>query len=155
MVIGELPKLTGTSADGDSAWRELGSWVRGLGDIDGTTLLVGAAALAGILVLRFVAPAIPGAVRAIANGDGRLRSIVLDLAGVNFIDSQGAAALAEVHATTEADGIVLRLAKVRPQVLRVLVADGVVARIGADRVHATIRQAVDAQGLEGRPAEAL
>ena len=28
VVIGELPKLTGTSAEGDSAWRELGSWAR-------------------------------------------------------------------------------------------------------------------------------
>ena len=25
--IGELPKLTGTSAEGDNAWRELGSWL--------------------------------------------------------------------------------------------------------------------------------
>ena len=28
VVIGELPKLTGTSREGDSAWRELGSWMR-------------------------------------------------------------------------------------------------------------------------------
>ena len=28
VVIGELPKLTGTDADGVNAWRELGSWVR-------------------------------------------------------------------------------------------------------------------------------
>ena len=41
VVIGELPKLTGTSSDGDSAWRELGSWARTLGDIHWTTLLVG------------------------------------------------------------------------------------------------------------------
>ena len=27
VVIGELPKLTGTSADGDNAWRELASWL--------------------------------------------------------------------------------------------------------------------------------
>src|SRR6476660_3212675 len=33
VVIGELPKLTGTSNEGDNAWRELGSWVRGLGDV--------------------------------------------------------------------------------------------------------------------------
>ena len=31
VVIGELPKLTGTSADGVNAWQELASWVRGLG----------------------------------------------------------------------------------------------------------------------------
>ena len=37
VVIGELPKLTGTSADGDNAWRELGSWLGSLGDTDRTT----------------------------------------------------------------------------------------------------------------------
>ena len=35
VVIGELPKLTGTSADGVNAWRELGSWIGTLGDIHG------------------------------------------------------------------------------------------------------------------------
>ena len=29
VVIGELPKLTGTSAGGDSAWRELWTWLQG------------------------------------------------------------------------------------------------------------------------------
>ena len=38
VVIGELPKLTGTSSDGDNAWRELGSWLRTLDDIHWTTL---------------------------------------------------------------------------------------------------------------------
>ena len=32
VVIGELPKLTGTSAEGDNAWRELATWISGLGD---------------------------------------------------------------------------------------------------------------------------
>ena len=41
VVIGELPKLTGTSSSGDSAWAELASWIRSLDDISGTTLLVG------------------------------------------------------------------------------------------------------------------
>ena len=41
VVIGELPKLTGTSAEGDNAWRELGSWIGSLGDMHWTTLLVG------------------------------------------------------------------------------------------------------------------
>ncbi len=33
VVIGELPKLTGTSATGTNSWRELGSWLRTLDDI--------------------------------------------------------------------------------------------------------------------------
>jgi len=41
VVIGELPKLTGTSTEGDNAWRELGSWLGGLAETHGTTVLVG------------------------------------------------------------------------------------------------------------------
>ena len=38
VTIGELPKLTGTSTDGDNAWQELSSWLGTLGEIDWTTL---------------------------------------------------------------------------------------------------------------------
>src|SRR6516162_7371528 len=41
VTIGELPKLTGTSSSGDSAWRELATWVQGLDQIHWTTLAVG------------------------------------------------------------------------------------------------------------------
>jgi len=68
VVIGELPKLTGTTADGSNAWRELGSWVRGLGDLHGLTLLVGVAALAVVLGLRAWAPAVPGALVLVVGG---------------------------------------------------------------------------------------
>ena len=68
VVIGELPKLTGTSSSGDNAWRELWTWIKGLGDIHWTTLLVGGVALAVILTLRFVAPAVPGALVLVAGG---------------------------------------------------------------------------------------
>ena len=68
VVIGELPKLTGTSADGVNAWRELGSWVHALGDVHGTTLVVGLVALGVILGLRFLAPAVPGALVLVAGG---------------------------------------------------------------------------------------
>ena len=77
VVIGELPKLTGTSAEGDNAWRELGSWLGSLGDTDGTTLLVGVTALAVILGLRRLAPAIPGALVLVAGG--LLASSLFDL----------------------------------------------------------------------------
>src|SRR4051812_21855408 len=33
VVIGELPKLTGTKADGDNSWQELGSWLGSLADV--------------------------------------------------------------------------------------------------------------------------
>jgi high affinity sulfate transporter 1 len=68
VVIGELPKLTGTSSSGESAWRELATWIQSLGDVHWTTLLVGAASLALILSLRFLAPAVPGALVLVASG---------------------------------------------------------------------------------------
>jgi sulfate permease, SulP family len=68
VVIGELPKLTGTDADGDNAWRELSSWIGSLGDIHWTTLLVGVVSLVVILVLRFTAPRVPGALILVAGG---------------------------------------------------------------------------------------
>jgi sulfate permease, SulP family len=68
VVVGELPKLTGTSSEGDSAWRELGSWLGGLGGVDWTTVLVAAAALAAVLSLRRLAPAVPGALVLVAGG---------------------------------------------------------------------------------------
>ena len=68
VVIGELPKLTGTSADGDSAWAELWSWLQTLGETHWTTLLVGVVALAVILALRFTIPAIPGALVLVVGG---------------------------------------------------------------------------------------
>jgi high affinity sulfate transporter 1 len=77
VVIGELPKLTGTSSEGDNAWREFGTWISSLGDIQGTTLLVGVLSLALILGLRFVAPAIPGALVLVVGG--LLASSVFDL----------------------------------------------------------------------------
>jgi high affinity sulfate transporter 1 len=68
VVIGELPKLTGTSSEGSSAWRELYSWIRTLGDVHWTTVIVGVTGLAVILALRFLAPAVPGALVLVAGG---------------------------------------------------------------------------------------
>jgi len=68
VVIGELPKLTGTKTTGENAWRELGSWIRGLGGIHWTTLLIGLLALGLILGLRFFAPRVPGALVLVVSG---------------------------------------------------------------------------------------
>jgi high affinity sulfate transporter 1 len=70
VVIGELPKLTGTDAEGKNSWRELGSWIGSLGDTHGTTLLVGGASLALILAVRFRVPAVPGALVVVVAGLG-------------------------------------------------------------------------------------
>ena len=66
----------------------------------------------------------------------------------DFIDSQGSAKLAELNAVAEADGVTLRLARVKPQVVAVLDADGLVATLGADRVHGNVDQAIEAQLAE-------
>ena len=68
VVVGELPKLTGTSTSGDSAWAELGSWIRSLDEISWTTVLVGLLALGLILGLRFFVPRVPGALVLVVAG---------------------------------------------------------------------------------------
>ena len=106
----------------------------------------------GIVVLRLdgglffaTAEALEDRLRALTEeGDGR-RALVLDLEGVNFVDAQGAAKVTEIHQLTEADGVTLRLARVKPQVLAVLRADGIVDRIGADHIHGNVHRAVEAQ----------
>ena len=53
--------------------------------------------------------------------------------------------MTEIHELTEADGVTLRLARVKPQVYAVLDADGIIDRIGADHIHGNIHLAVEAQ----------
>ena len=74
-----------------------------------------------------------------------VHAVVLDLGGVDFVDSQGSAKIAELAEAGLRDGVVLRLAHVKTGVLRVLEADGVLERLGADRVHVGLNDAVDAQ----------
>jgi high affinity sulfate transporter 1 len=61
VVIGELRKLTGTEAEGSNAWQKLFSWLGGLAETDPTTLVVGLLSLILIILLRFKAPRVPGA----------------------------------------------------------------------------------------------
>src|SRR5262249_45004480 len=107
--------------------------------------------VSGVTVLRLDAglffatsEALEERVRALADADAPAHALVLDLEGVNFIDSQGAAKLTELHELTEADGVELRLARVKPHVLTVLDADGVVELLGADHIHGNVHRAVEA-----------
>lgn len=68
VVIGELPKITGTSIDGTNSWQKLGSWIGGLGDIDGATLLLGAVSLVVIIGIRFSPLKVPGALALLVGG---------------------------------------------------------------------------------------
>jgi sulfate permease, SulP family len=109
----------------------------------------------GIAVLRLdgglffaTAEALEDRIRELAEDGHRRRALVLDLEGVNFVDSQGSAKITEIHQLTEADGVTLRLARVKPHVLAVLQADGVVDRIGTDHIHGNVHRAVEAQLAE-------
>ena len=63
---------------------------------------------------------------------------------MNFVDSQGAAKMSELHELTDANGVELRLARVKPDVSDVLEADGLIDRIGRDRIHGNVHRAVEA-----------
>jgi SulP family sulfate permease len=79
VVIGELPKLTGTDVSGDNSFQELRSWFGSLGETSGSTLVVGAVALIVVFGLRTVAPRVPGALVLVVGG--LLASWMLDLEG--------------------------------------------------------------------------
>jgi SulP family sulfate permease len=94
------------------------------------------------------AEALDERIRAITDGHPGLRTLVLDLEGVNFVDAQGAAKLTEIRERTNADGLTLRLARVKPPVLEVLRAEGLLAAIGPGRVHGNVHRAVEADAAE-------
>jgi high affinity sulfate transporter 1 len=68
VVIGELPKITGTTVEGSNSWQKLFSWLGTLPDIIWMTVLVGLLSLALIFGLRFVAPRVPGALVLVITG---------------------------------------------------------------------------------------
>ena len=68
VVIGELPKLTGTDADGSNSIWELLSWLKTLPEANGPTMLVGAVALVVVFGLGLVAPKVPGALVLVVGG---------------------------------------------------------------------------------------
>ncbi len=94
------------------------------------------------------AEALDERVRAVTDARPGLRTLVLDLEGVNFVDAQGAAKLTEIRTLTDMDGLTLRLARVKPQVLAVLRTEGVVDMIGPDRIHGNVHRAVEAEAID-------
>ncbi len=68
VVIGELPKLTGTDASGPNALRELWSWLGSLSAAHGLTAVVGIIALMVVFGLRRIAPRVPGALVLVVGG---------------------------------------------------------------------------------------
>ena len=84
-------------------------------------------------------------VRGLLDQDSSLEALVLDLEGVNFIDSQGSAKLTEILELVDGSGVTLRLARVKPNVRAVLEIDGFVDRLGVDHIHGNVQRAVRTQ----------
>jgi SulP family sulfate permease len=106
----------------------------------------------GIAVIRLdgglffaTAEAFDERIRETISADPPLTALVIDLEGVAFVDSQGAAKLTEIVDLAEAEGITLRLARIKPQIIAVLKAQGILDRIGPDHVHGNVHRAVEAQ----------
>jgi anti-anti-sigma factor len=106
----------------------------------------------GVVVLRLdgglffaTSDALEDRVREVALSTPGTTGIVLDCGGMDFIDSQGSAKMREILELTGQADMTLRLTRVKPAVREVLKRDGVVERIGEDKIHANIEQAVEAQ----------
>jgi len=110
----------------------------------------------GVVVLRLdgglffaTADALEDRVRDVALSVAGVTGIVLDCGGMDFIDSQGSAKMLEILELTGQAGVTLRLARLKPAVREVLKRDGVLGRIGDDKIHGNIDHAVTAQLAAG------
>jgi len=91
------------------------------------------------------ADALEDRVREVALSAPGSTAIVLDCGGMDFIDSQGSAKMSEILNLTKQAGVTLRLARLKPPVREVLERDGVLGRIGDDKIHGNVDHAVNAQ----------
>lgn len=85
VVIGELPKITGTDASGTNSFQEFRSWLGSLGDTSAWTFAVGGIALVVVFGLRVVAPRVPGALVLVVGGLLASRLFDLGLHGVALV----------------------------------------------------------------------
>lgn len=114
----------------------------------------------GIVVLRLDAglffatsDAVEDRVRELIQSRPGTAGIVFDFGGINFVDSQGSAKLADILAMTREAGATLRLARVKSGVAATLRRDGVLDQLGSYRIHGNIDEAVRAQ-LGQHPTDA-
>lgn len=106
----------------------------------------------GVVVIRMdgglffaTSDALEDRIREIIHATPDLTGVVLDCAGINFIDSQGSAKMNDVLDLARDSGITLRLARLKKAVRATLERDGVLQRIGAGHIHGNISRAVQAQ----------
>jgi sulfate permease, SulP family len=116
----------------------------------------------GVVILRLdgglffaTSDALEDRVREVALSTPGITGIVLDCEGIDFIDSQGSAKMAEILELTKQADITLRLARLKPAVYEILKRDGFLERIDRDRTHGNVYRAVraeisDAESRRGR-----
>ena len=111
----------------------------------------------GVVVIRMdgglffaTSDALEDRVREIIHSTPELTGIVLDCAGINFIDSQGSAKMDDLVSLARDSGVTLRLARVKAAVSATLARDGVLQRIGTECIHGNVSTAVQAQ-LDASP----
>ena len=88
--------------------------------------------------------------REVALSTPGITGIVFDCESLDFIDSQGSAKMREILELMEQADLTLRLTRLKPAVRELLERDGVLDRLGDDRIHGTIDQAVAAQAAAVR-----
>ena len=71
--------------------------------------------------------------------------VVLDCEGINFLDSQGSAAIDDLLVMCRQAQVTLRLARVKPAVRAILEREGTVDRLGTEHMHGNVHRAVAAQ----------
>jgi SulP family sulfate permease len=106
----------------------------------------------GVAVIRFdgglffaTADALEDRLREVIQSTPGLTGIVLDCGGINFVDSQGAAKVADIVDLARQAGVNLRLTRLKPAVRATLDKDGVTERLGQHMIHGNIYRAVQAE----------
>lgn len=97
------------------------------------------------------ADALEDRVREVAEANPGLSAIVIDCGAITIVDAQGAATLHEILALARDHDVTVRLARVKPSVRATLARDGVVDRLGADRLHGSVHRAVEAHRAQTPP----
>ena len=87
VAVGQLKHVTGSHVTGENAWQKLASWIESLSQTSTTTLVVGAAALVILFVLKIYVPRVPGALVALVLGIGASAIFNLSDQGVAVVGS--------------------------------------------------------------------
>ena len=90
------------------------------------------------------ADALEDRVRQVAAEHPGLSAIIIDCGAIAIVDAQGAGVVHAILDLAEDQGLAVRLARVKPAVRETLERDGVLDRLGADRIHGSVHRAVEA-----------